>query len=1317
MVDSAEAISDDYSDLPEGWVVAQDVDGKIFFVDHTNKLTTWVDPRQRVAQPTAFSDCAGDELPTGWERAYDPKVGIYFINHNTKTNHMEDPREKWKTMQEEMLKDYLHTAQDDLDAKREIYGVKEQRLRLAQDDFDQLNQRLDHFGGSKQSLCSNTSNYARYDVDLLKADVALAKSRVTRLQRELRQIDTEVRLKQRGLQSLTQVEQRFQETQGAYSIVEAQALLAELQRIQYSLSCGEKEKQELIHSLAQLKDDILSNRDQQQQQHQHGSSPDNSYLCLPQERFCAASQTDISGDLGSSSGVRIADLARRRLEYDETRQEVSDLRHRLAQVQNQMVPGQADADYDRILLIQEKEQLLHELCSLHASSRSVEQARVIQQEILKLEHDFRGKKDSSERSLAMRFKLQEEKTNLIAQLRGVMNRQASLESALRSLSTSTLSISSSRGSLNGSLLSIDCSLGGSGSSLDIASDGSGYQSGANKSGVNMQELHKRVERLLQQSGSLQSPSSSSSFSSLAATTSQDDSVGRWSNSQIVSRNRNLPGEVSARLLGAAAGGGLSSSFSSMASPDGAFPSQLPSYDQAFLEHQRRLTSRNYVTDRQQQQHSLGAVNQDNQDKSSLSSPTAASASRPEGIASYLSPSQLTRYPVDTISSSLGSQLLYDTSLSASARFPGDHLPPLTAISEGAMGTDTTTTATRPLRNLSLQSVAGDSGVDDSDCITAADFHRQTVTAQVQLRFWYNKRDLVLNVGIEQLSNVFCLCSSPNVQVSIRMGLVPAEGGAVGDVSTQRLPVTDNCLAFSDVFQFHLHRNIISTKTLQLNVLAFRHTSDLSGECLGTSLVSLADYSETSWFTKWVNVVRQTPAPPLQPRTQLSSQERMSAPLVSSIKPICASRSPFIANLLASSRVIECDVDDNDNGDGGKSESDCVSVIIRDESSDDSTIASTSQASTLTRGQQFIGDFDEFDEEDEFHTEENSEDDENGDALRDSPSSVVSVAEYPSSSLDAESGYGHSGDTLAELCDKETNTDMAGSLSGSMSSLSVKPNAGSSRRGLTGNHSLDTDSFARYSCRLNRSDSDSCVPHQRQVSGDTINFARAALDRRSLRRPATSKNVRPVHQLVKHQPINVKTGLDLELDLKASQVKLQNLNDEVSRLRSLAEKLVEVKNSTDGELPEWFTELEKDLGNVVSIKEEENGPTTPRATKVNRMLRKTLKEIQKFQRSKSGQKPELAAFRKTISSFMNVSHSIRVSDALYRPEEDETMPTKPAITPTPPTPPTPSTITTTQIVISHPSPITAVPPPAVVGNRVVVFAPRKFFDKDRRGVEV
>ena len=33
--------------LPTGWDVGKDYDGKIYYIDHNTKKTTWVDPRER----------------------------------------------------------------------------------------------------------------------------------------------------------------------------------------------------------------------------------------------------------------------------------------------------------------------------------------------------------------------------------------------------------------------------------------------------------------------------------------------------------------------------------------------------------------------------------------------------------------------------------------------------------------------------------------------------------------------------------------------------------------------------------------------------------------------------------------------------------------------------------------------------------------------------------------------------------------------------------------------------------------------------------------------------------------------------------------------------------------------------------------------------------------------------------------------------------------------------------------------------------------------------------------------------------------------
>lgn len=77
-------------------------------------------------------------MPLGWEEVYDRQIGYYYINHNSKSTQLEDPRLEWKTRQEEMLREYMSSAQETLEAKQEIYDVKQQRLQLAQDEYNHL---------------------------------------------------------------------------------------------------------------------------------------------------------------------------------------------------------------------------------------------------------------------------------------------------------------------------------------------------------------------------------------------------------------------------------------------------------------------------------------------------------------------------------------------------------------------------------------------------------------------------------------------------------------------------------------------------------------------------------------------------------------------------------------------------------------------------------------------------------------------------------------------------------------------------------------------------------------------------------------------------------------------------------------------------------------------------------------------------------------------------------------------------------------------------------------------------------------------------
>lgn len=57
----------------------------------------------------------------------------------SESTQLEDPRAQWQREQEVMLREYLDVAKDALSAQKEIYQVKEQRLRLAQQEYLQLN--------------------------------------------------------------------------------------------------------------------------------------------------------------------------------------------------------------------------------------------------------------------------------------------------------------------------------------------------------------------------------------------------------------------------------------------------------------------------------------------------------------------------------------------------------------------------------------------------------------------------------------------------------------------------------------------------------------------------------------------------------------------------------------------------------------------------------------------------------------------------------------------------------------------------------------------------------------------------------------------------------------------------------------------------------------------------------------------------------------------------------------------------------------------------------------------------------------------------
>ncbi|XP_014298495.2 protein kibra isoform X1 [Microplitis demolitor] len=1084
-------------------------------------------------------------------------------------------------------------------AKKEIYDVKQQRLCLAQDEYDHLNNALTTLGASRTSLCSSSSSLStKYDPDLLKSDVALARSRVSRLKRELEQIRAEMNCTQRGVDTLASVELKLSAHQGGcYNITEAQAIMTELRNIQKSLSSGEKEKAELMQSLAQLKDELTRLQLCE-------SSPDASTLSLPQDKLSTASQTDLSGELGSI-GTRLAEMARMRLEYDEARKRVQHIQQQLADLEEKVTPGQTESDKDKLLLFQEKEQLLRELKSITPRTRTQQDMKKIQCEIRKLEQDLTNALELSNKTITDRVRLHEERQLLLQQLRDALRSMTMLESQLKTLSASTLSVSSSSSLGSLSTTSSKGSLSSGLSFTDIYGSPQCLGPVQQERPVDMVDLHRRVERLLRGSeqnlGSTGTPSSGRSQPSLSPRSSL-------------------------------------SSVSPPVSPlyENAPVGPPPAYEQVEMQ-------------RKQQQRLFGTTTTTHIDRCQLEDKLAELKISQQAIQEQkterLKASSQPPLEIQSGNMSQGSGL----------GRPAHSLPqepPLSPISETPPPMDSRSRASSSGTNtrsvsaaVSDESVAGDSGVFEAsnrkrpsrlqNFNTLAFGDMNLETAQVQIKLRYSISDGLLHIGIERARNLAALFIPENSKVYIKAALLPMQPPNNHMCCTK--PIMDlRKPTFGESFPISVPLNKLYTKTLQVNVWC---ASGEPEECLGSAQVSLANFSPESPSIKWYNILSFR-------FMQLSTSDNSSTS-TSSI----------------SSKLTKHDKQESDI-------SVCRSGVqlqnTKEESSDESTIIS-SQTSTLTRNQgcdelqtavslrleelaNCLGSPEEEDEERD--SDSVSEDSDEEGLLVEFMMEDNILEDVLEHEEEEEEDEDEEEERLSEESnqtqDKETNTEcifipeqgkqrklsaagiVLGAVHDDKNSIVIKrsqtfsPSAAVSR-----NH---------YICRLNRSDSDSSMPLYRRGGP----FQRNSVERRSLRwrRPSSALSCKTATKKSTHFP-TARTSLDLELDLQAQHAKLNNLHDELSRLRELKQRLEQAREKGDADLASWVLEDHKFQALIAQAESNKNGKTVE-DKKVEKMLRKTSKEIYKLRKTKVGKgKPDIISFKEKMAFFTRVNLSVPV----------------------------------------------------------------------------
>ena len=475
-------------------------------------------------------------------------------------------------------------------------------------------------------------------------------------------------------------------------------------------------------------------------------------------------------------GARLAELARLRLRYDESRRSVQEIQQQLAAIEERISPGQLESDKDRLLLIQEKEQLLRELRSINLRKRSNSEINDIRRKIRKLESDLNNAMEVSNKTIADRLKIHEDKQFLLQQLKDSMREVSTLESQLKLLSASTLSMSSS--SSLGSLSSSHASSKGSLSSLSFT-DIYGMSAIAQPDS-SMLDLHRRVEKILEGSHTQHQHSVDNVNQNQAETECYSGQPGQLSDA--VSANLSLPKTSSQLSLSPRSS---LSSVSPPVSPYNASSSAVlpPTYDQAYLtsiERQKRLQASLPSLPQQQQQpqnssnlHLNSALANLEEQFTGLNmaprgqhQPQVTSSSVGQGQARGRVPRPLAvgQFDLSDLNYSLSpSQAVFNrrSGQDSVGSDQSNQSAPLSPISETTTDDRKTTLSSNTRSGVSAavsdESVAGDSGVFEAshkkdDLVLSSNLE----TTQVQIKLRYSSSDELLHVGIERARNLTAL---------------------------------------------------------------------------------------------------------------------------------------------------------------------------------------------------------------------------------------------------------------------------------------------------------------------------------------------------------------------------------------------------------------------------------------------------------------------------------------------------------------------------------------------------------------------------------
>ncbi|NXU72330.1 WWC2 protein, partial [Oreotrochilus melanogaster] len=1094
------------------------------------------------------------------------------------TTQIEDPRKQWRQEQERMLKDYLMVAQDALSTQKELYQVKEQRLALALDEYIRLNDAYKEKSSSRTSLFSGSSSSTKYDPDILKAEISTTRLRVKKLKRELSQMKQELLYKEQGFETLQQIDKKMSSGQSRYELCEAKAILSELKSIRKAISSGEREKQDLMKSLAKLREKFNLDQTTGTPEPDLSSSSVNSQLCFSRQTLDTGSQTDISGEIGARSRSNLAEKVRLSLQYEEAKRSMANLKIELSKLDSEAWPGALDVEKEKLMLINEKEELLKELQFTTPRKRTQDELEQLEAERKRLEEELLSVKSTPSQALAERLKLEERRKELVQKLEETTRLTTYLHSQLRSLSASTLSVSS--GSSLGSLASSRGSLNTSsrGSLNSLSSTDLYYNQGDQVTDLDYQY---KLDFILQEK--------SGYIPSGPITTIHENEVvsshGRlgYSDSPSAADHPKLtepPKSVT--------------SLSSRSSLSSLSPPSSPLVLEAAFSMSAQNSPLHHLTTDFEDCDLLGDF---------------------AGI------------------SLCENQILLDSEARAASQIPlGDkdlnegNRQPLPSLHEGSSGVDLLQrTASHLLEEkkacvsaaVSDESVAGDSGVyevsmkqpnETEDTLYSEDDATTLEAAQVQVGLRYDHDNSSFVIIIAQLRNLPAFSVPFGSKVYIRVAVLPSSTDISCLFRTKVHPAMESIL-FNEIFRIAISQVTLLQKTLRVDVCSVSRSR--REECLAGTQISLADLSfSDEASTLWYNLLscKQIPGKKNKDQNEISMFLLGKQSLDSlDLDAVSALLERTSAELEAVEQELAEDEEEEEQEERG-SEEDWLEILA--EASDE--IVDTEEDGIKMAVEVNCTDLGSLINAPEVNEDKGRE---NTDEALESQQAAV----------------------ILTLVDKETNTEESVNENAAVRPKDRGSWSSRQRPFVRNSMIVRSQTFSpgernQYICRLNRSDSDSSTLAKKSL------FVRNATERRSLRvkRPVCQPIMRRATQ-----ECPTRTSLDLELDLQASRTRQSRLNDELQALRDLKQKLEEMKGRGETDLPlcvledERFQKLLKQAEKQAEQSKEEQ----KQGLSAEKLMRKASKDVCRLREQSQKVPLQVQSFREKIAYFTRAKISI------------------------------------------------------------------------------